>query len=167
MKLHLGCGNKKLYGYFNCDISPKVNPDFIVDLEKKLPFEDNSVEEIIIEHCLEHITNLYPLFEEMYRVCKNKAIIKIKVPYFSSESAFSTLTHKRFFTYTSFDILDEDNPLHYDSPKVNMKTIKKRLKWRRCLFPLQTFNAFPRVYQELFCWWFPARELYVELEVRK
>lgn len=168
MKLHLGCGNKKLEGYINCDISKEVNPDRIVDLEDELPFKDNSVDEIIIEHTLEHIKNISLLLKEMYRVCKNDAKIKIKVPYFSHESAFSTMTHRRFFTWTTFDFLDTDNPRHYDGPDVDFKAIYKKLNWRKVFKPLELlFNLFPRVYQELFCWWFPARELEIVLQVKK
>jgi len=54
MKLHLGCGYDKKEGYVNCDISEEVNPDKIVDINKTLPFEDNSVEEIFMNHVLEH-----------------------------------------------------------------------------------------------------------------
>ena len=75
MKLHLGCGNEKLEGYVNCDFSKEVKPDKIINLEKKLPFKDNSVDEIIINHTLEHINNFIQLMEEFYRICKNKSII--------------------------------------------------------------------------------------------
>ena len=168
MRLHLGCGRNKKVGYVNCDISPEVKPDKIVDLEKRLPFESDSVDEIVIEHCLEHISGLYSLLEEMYRVCKKNAIIKIKVPYFSSESAFSTMTHIRFFTCTSFDFLDSTNPFHYDSPKVDMRTVKKKLHWRRPFRLFEyIFNLNPRLYQELFCWILPAKELELELKVVK
>ena len=168
MKLHLGCGRDYKKGYINCDISQEVNPDKIVNLEKKLPFKDDSVDEIVINHCLEHIINLYQLFEEMYRICKKGAIINIKVPYFSSESAFSTMTHVRFFTYTIFDFIEENNPRHYDAPKVNFKIIYKKLYWRKELIFFQwLFNLFPRIYQELFCWWFPAREIEIKLRAKK
>ncbi len=168
MKLHLGCGRIKKTGYVNCDISSEVNPDKIVDLEKKLPFKDDSIEEIIIEHCLEHIKSLYELLSEMYRVCKNDAVVKIKVPYFSSESAFSTMTHVRFFTCTSFDFLDSRSPIHYDSPAIDMRVIKKKLHWRKPFKLFEyIFNLNPRLYQELFCWIFPARELEIELRVVK
>jgi len=168
MKLNLGCGNDYKQGYVNCDVSDELRVDKIVNLEEKLPFDDNSVEYILVKHCLEHIKNIFPLFEEFQRICKPHAIIRIEVPYFSSESAFSTMTHIRFFTWTSFDFLNKDNPLSYDAPDVNFKIIFKRLIWRKPfkLFEL-LFNLTPRLYQEIFCWIFPARQLYVELEVEK
>ncbi len=167
MKLNLGCGPNKKEGYLNCDISKEVNPDKIVDLEKKLPFKDNSVEEIFASHVLEHIKNLLPLFSEFYRICKNGAILKIKVPYFSHESAFSNMTHVRFFTWTTFDFLDEKHSEHWQGVG-NFKIIKKKLRWRKQLKFLEyIFGKFPRIYQELFCWWFPAKELVVELKVIK
>ncbi|MCH8945295.1 MAG: hypothetical protein IIA85_00010 [Nanoarchaeota archaeon] len=43
-KLNLGCGFNKIDGYLNCDVSNEVKPDKLVDLNKKLPFKDNSVE---------------------------------------------------------------------------------------------------------------------------
>lgn len=171
LKIQFGCGFNKRKGYLNCDISSKVNPDKIINLERKLPFKDNSVNEIVMEHVLEHIKNIFPLLEEIYRICKNNALIKIKVPYFSHESAFSTMTHIRFFTYTSFDFLDKNNYLHYDAPNVNFKMIHKKLNWRKIFKPIELFWNFnpelTRIYQELFCWWFPAKELEIELKVIK
>jgi len=167
MKLHLGCGRDYRKGYINCDISPEVNPDKIVDLEKPLDFEDDSIEEIMINHVLEHIHDIMFVLKEFYRVCKNGAIINIQVPYFSHESAFSTMTHVRFFTWTSFDFLDAENPRHYDAVG-NFKTVWKKLKWRRIFKPLELlFNISPRVYQELFPWIFPAKELHIKLRVIK
>jgi len=170
MKLHLGCGRDHKEGYINCDISQEVNPNRIVNLEKILPFKDNSVNEIIINHTLEHIKNLYQLMEEFQRICKNKALIKIKVPYFSSESAFSTITHIRFFSLTSFDFFDKRNPRNYDAPNVNMEVTKKVLHWRKCFIFMELLNKSPkllRIYQEVFCWILPARELEVELKIKK
>jgi len=167
MKLHLGCGYDKKEGYVNCDISEEVNPDKIVDINKTLPFEDNSVEEIFMNHVLEHTPKPLEVMKEFYRVCKNDAKIKIQVPYFSSESAFSMMDHYSFFTWTTFDMLDKNHPNHWQGVG-NFKTIKKRLIWRKQLkFFEYFFNLFPRVYQEFFCWWFPARELHIELKVVK
>ena len=103
LKLNLGCGNDKKEGYLNCDISKDVRPDKIVDLEKKLPFKDNSVDEIYAKMVIEHINNLDLLFNEMYRICKNKAKILIRVPFFSSYHNFSDPTHVRQFNHLTLN----------------------------------------------------------------
>ena len=48
------------------------------DLEKKLPFKDNTFDGVYTCHVLEHITNLIQLMSELKRVCKNNAVIKEK-----------------------------------------------------------------------------------------
>ena len=170
MKVQLGCGADKREDYINCDISPEVNPDMIVDITKTLPFEDSSVEEIMIYHVLEHTHKPIDVIKEMYRVCKNDAIVKIRVPYFSSESAFSTLDHYSYFTLTTFDVLDKDNPFHWQGVG-NFKITRKKLKWRKAFILFEyIFGIHPmvtRLYQELFCWILPARELQVDLRVQK
>jgi len=167
MKLNLGCGKNKKEGYLNCDISSEINPDKVVNITEKLPFDNNSVSEIFISHTLEHTHEPLEVLREFYRICKHEATIKILVPYFSSESAFSQIDHYSFFSYTTFDFLDSRNKLHYQGVG-NFQIIYKRLHWRKYLFFFEKlFNLFPRVYQEFFCWWFPARELEIELKVIK
>jgi len=102
-KIHLGCGVDYKKGWINCDISEEVNPDMIVDLEEKLPFIDNSIDEVIINHALEHVTNFIQCIHELHRICKNGSIIKIKVPFYSSWGQFNDPTHVRFFTPFTFD----------------------------------------------------------------
>lgn len=110
------------------------------------------------------------MLKEFYRVCKDGAIVKIKVPYFSHESAFGMLDHYHYFTWTSFDSLEKKHICHWQSIG-NFKIIKKRLNWRKQLkFFEKIFNLHPkitRIYQELLCWIFPAKELEVELKVIK
>ncbi len=167
MKLHLGCGFNKKRGYVNCDISKDVNPDLVLNLEKRLPFKSNSIDEIIAEHVFEHVENFVSLMSEIYRVSKPNAKIYIKVPYFSHESAFSNVTHVRFFTYTTFDLFDKEHSQHWQGLG-NFKIIKKQLKWRPNIFWFLNYSEFLiKVYQNFFCWIFPARELIIQLEVKK
>ena len=170
MKLHLGCGNDKRKGYLNCDISKDVNPDKVVNLEKKLSFKDNSVNEIIANHVLEHIHNFIPLMHELHRVCKKGAIIKIKVPFYSAWGQFNNPTHVRFFTPFTFGYFNKGNYSHEVGTNRDMFNIKKvkinfgvgsssKLNW---LFnPL--INLSHRAYCRFFAWILPSSEIEYEL----
>ena len=174
MKLHLGCGNDKKEGYLNCDLSKEINPDMVVDLEQKLPFEDDSVEEILANHVLEHITNFVPLMHEIHRVCKSGARIKIKVPFYSAWGQFNDPTHVRFFTPFTFDYFKKGNYSHEVGAEKDMFGIKKIKinfgigKSRALNF---IFNPFINLNHKFYCrflaWIFPAAEIEFELIVLK
>ena len=79
IKLNLGCDTFKIEGFINIDLCPDVNPDKICDVSK-LPYSDNSIDEIYCGHILEHFAcNNLPL-KEWKRVLKPKAKITITVP---------------------------------------------------------------------------------------
>lgn len=100
MKLNLGCGMRYTQGYVNIDISEKVKADLILDLEDgKLPYKDNSVDEIQAKHLLEHIRNLIPLMNECYRVLARKGMFHIVVP--QGEGIWADPTHVRGFSELS------------------------------------------------------------------
>lgn len=173
-KLNLGCGNDKKEGYINCDISPDVNPDKIVNLEKRLPFKANSVSKIMANHVLEHTHNFIPLMHELHRVCKKNAIIKIKTPFYSAWGQFNDPTHVRFFTPFTFDYFKRGNYSHEVNAKGDMFNVKRikinfgigKSKKLNFLFnPLLNINH--KVYCRFFAWIFPATEIYYELEVVK
>jgi len=169
MKLHLGCGNEHLKGYVNCDISPEVNPDKIVNLEKKLPFKNNSVDEIIANHILEHIENFISLIKEFYRICKKNAIIKIRVPYFAYPGAFQDPTHVRFFTLKTFDYFSTGHPFNYYS-NVKFKIEKRKLRFfvtRPSKFIDFLINFIAPFYERFLSRIIPAEELNVTLRAEK
>lgn len=99
MKLNIGSGYKRIPGYTNVDSDKNCNPDYVVNLDDvnlTLPFPDNSVEEVIAHHILEHIGDGYfRLLQELYRVCKSGATIDIIVPHPNHEVYLCDPTHKR------------------------------------------------------------------------
>ena len=178
MKLHLGCGQNKLEGYLNCDISSEVNPDKIVDLEKKLPFRDNEVDEVLAEHVFEHVKNFLEMMHELYRICKNGARIKIKVPFYSSCEQFSDPTHVRFFTPFSFDYFDSKSKIGIYSHEVGcpqkmfeVKKVKINFSVGRSKILNVIFNPLINLNQRIYCKFLagiiPASEIEFELEVIK
>lgn len=102
LKLNLGCGNKHKIGYCNIDISNKAKCDIVYDLSKGIPFPQCSVKKIVCEHFLEHVEDTIFIMNEMWRVCKNGAKVKIVVPHQSSLMAFADPTHKKIFNEESF-----------------------------------------------------------------
>jgi hypothetical protein len=174
MKLHLGCGNDYLEGYVNCDISKEVNPDRVVDLEKKLPFDDNSVSEIKAYHVFEHVHNFVQLMHELHRVCKPLTIIKIKTPFFSAWGQYNDPTHVRFFSPFTFDYFKKNNYSHEVGAKTDMFDVKKvkinfgvgkSSKFNWLFNPLVNFNH--KIYCRFFAWVLPSAEIEYELEVLK
>ena len=115
-KLHLGCGNKLLPDYINVD--KHGSPDIIKDLEE-LPWEwtDNSIQEVLMIHVLEHLgqeTAVYlGIWKELYRICKNNALIKIVVPHHKHEFFYDDPTHVRAVTPMSLQLFSKKNNLNW------------------------------------------------------
>lgn len=100
MKLNLGCGEKLMQGYINCD-KYQTNADMKVDLDVlPLPFKDNTADEIILRQTLEHVDNQLDLLYDCHRILKKGGILKIMLPSFSN-----TVQHKTF--YHSLTYLDD------------------------------------------------------------
>lgn len=81
MKINIGCHIWHLEGFINIDIDEKLipKPDLIAD-GRKLPFEDNSIDEIYAGHMLEHYRLEDRPLEEWKRVLKPNGRITITVP---------------------------------------------------------------------------------------
>jgi len=99
-KLNLGCWNKPLKWYINLDLLKLKWVDITHNMEKfPYPFKDNTFDKIFAEHNFEHILEIEKLMREIFRISKNWALVKIKVPYYTCNSSFADPTHKRFFAW--------------------------------------------------------------------
>ena len=176
MMLDIGCGKLKTEGAIGLDRVKLNGVDIICDLEKPLPFDDNSFDEINAYHVMEHIVNYIPLIEEIHRILKPDGILKIRVPYYISPNAVENPTHVRFFGYQSFRNFCEDTRENYysnarfsiEKAKFNWMTANRsRLsKWsffNKIFNPL--LNAFPN-FTAKFPFLMPE-ELYFKLEAMK
>ena len=106
MKLNLGAGTSRDKDWKTLDLRPSLGLDYVSDLNlcdiKRLPIDDNSCSHIRMEHTIEHISNLLPLFDELYRIAKPDCSLWITCPYGYSEDAWADPTHVRPIIYRTF-----------------------------------------------------------------
>ena len=105
--------------------------------------------------------------EEIFRVCKDGAIVKIKVPYFKSIGAFKDPTHKRFFTEETFTYFDKEERIKHNLVDygivASFKTEKIAYLWSS---PWLRFLPFKKKFFVKY-FWNIVRSIYFELIVVK
>lgn len=118
LKLNLGSGSRRIEGFLNVDYSAECKPDIVMDLER-LPwdFEQDSVSHILMSHVLEHLGQSPVVFlgimKELYRVCRNEALIDIIVPHPAHDDYVSDPTHVRPITHLTLALFDREENLRW------------------------------------------------------
>lgn len=107
MKLNLGCGSQILPGY--CNVDKFGAADLVWDLERQpWPWDDNSAEEVLLSHVLEHLgrdpDGFIAIIKELYRVCRNGALLKIVVPHPRHDTFIIDPTHVRPITKATMEM---------------------------------------------------------------
>ena len=121
--LDLGCGKRKLDGAVGVDISADTDADVVHDLNRfPYPFVADEFDAVNADNVIEHLDDVIKVLEELHRITRNGAGIKIIAPFFRSHYAFIDPTHRHFFTVRSFDYFDPE------------KEFNALYKYSRCKF---------------------------------
>lgn len=157
MKLNLGSGKRPIKGWINVDLNPKQNPDMMFSVSKyPYPIKNDSVNEIMASHLLEHFTNIQHVefLNEIYRICKNKAKVTTRVPFYNS-ATFRTVTDHRlpfnFHTYNKLANAKLDRIVLSDALG-NPRVIKRKYK-----FKVVSMNSKPTKIGRIIPNWFNFR----------
>jgi len=149
-KLDLGCGNRKREGAIGIDCNPKTCADVIHDLNVfPYPFEDSSFDEIYADNVLEHLGDLIKVLEELYRISKPNAIIRVDVPYFRAKWAFIDPTHKHFFTTGSFSYYDPEHIHNRLFPYSNAKFKVEKIVFNERIKEKGFFGVIKRIVKKI------------------
>ena len=100
--VELGCGSTKQNGFIGVDRFDLEGVDIVADMNKRLPFNDNSVDVIYSSHAIEHLDSIDHVMSEIWRICKNNAICIIIVPYFNNYGNLGNHYHKLQFNEHTF-----------------------------------------------------------------
>jgi hypothetical protein len=112
LRLNLGCGRNPMPGWVNVDRASAAAADVIVDLESdSWPWADNSVDEILLHHVLEHLgernETFLAIIQELYRVARPGAKITVVVPHPRSDDFMNDPTHVRPITPAVLRLFDQ------------------------------------------------------------
>jgi len=169
--LDIGCGNHKVRGAIGLDSVKIKGVDVVHDLNKfPYPFKKNSFDIIYANQVLEHLEpSLDDIMGELCRICKPNGVIKIIIPHALSVGAFSDFTHKKFFTWFTFDYFGSNEQSYYT--KTRLRIIKRKFiymtgrKSSLLLRPLQfLINLCPKIYSHFFAFIFPVSSISFELK---
>lgn len=108
-KLNFGCGEDIRKGFDNVDVqkNSKIFKSFDFN-QFPYPLKEDSYDYVWSRSVLEHLNEPDQTLNELWRACKNKAIIEIIVPYYNNKSAVSDMQHRRFFSDTTFKVFVEE-----------------------------------------------------------
>ncbi len=175
-KLNLGCYDNPLQGYINVDKKKYFKHiDKVVDLDRfPYPFKNNEFDEVVMHHVLEHLKEPIKVLEEVYRISKDKTIIKITVPYKTEE--YCNMTHTKGFDDRCFGLGHMDggrftgnikyisNKVRYDIIKMDYipTSVGRMIPQIRLPFMKSNMRAFVSYFLSNI-----VKQLYVELKVIK
>ncbi len=182
-KLNLGCGKKILDDYINLDVVD-YGGNMIHDLNSfPYPFDDNTFDEILASHILEHLQNFNKVVTELYRISKSNAIIRVYAPFFLNTKYFGDPDHKIPFsirTFDNYEYIGNKRLKFYEKWKLNHRTnyetgvkfeiLEKRFNVSN-FAPLKWFNPIvniePVIYERLFAGILSPEEVIFTLRVVK
>lgn len=169
--LNLGSGKKQAgENEFTVDKNSSVSPDLVHDLNIfPWPVETGTFDEVICQDVIEHVTDVVRTLEEIHRVSKPGAIVRIKTPHYSCSNSYTDPTHLHHLGYFSFDYFTGENQWGFYSP-VRFKKKKSFLHFYPALHNKLVFrlaNKWPEAYEKYWAWIFPAWFMSFELEVLK
>ena len=174
MILDVGCGRKKYPDAIGIDINPDSDADVLHDLNQiPYPYNDNTFDMIICDNCLEHLEEVVPIMEELHRIAKASATVRIIVPFYASRYAHTDPTHRHFFGWRSFDYFVPGTPFRefrYSRITFEIISVEYQKGWRvrgirRWICRLA--NRFKDYYEEYFAGIFPMGDITFDLRVIK
>jgi len=188
--LDVGCGINKMEGAIGIDINPNTQADVVHDLNKfPYPFPDSEFDSIICTHIVEHIDDIVSFMEEIHRIGKPNALVKILTPHFSHRASYTDPTHKHHLAAHAFDFfIDEVEvpppfflravnrvfqfwyPTNKFYTQAKFELVERKLLFSnlfRWLWVGFLANSFVDLYEFYFAFIFPARDMSFVLKILK
>lgn len=101
--LDLGCGRIKTPGSVGLDWNPDATAaDVLADLNRPLPFRDNTFDQVRAVHVVEHVEDIVRTLSEIHRVTRPGGELYLVTPHYSDYSSWCDPTHRWHLNSFSF-----------------------------------------------------------------
>lgn len=166
-KLNFGCGKDIREGWINVDRQKGKGVDCSFDFnEFPYPFENNTFDYILLKNVLDHLQDCRKVLDELWRISKPLAKIKIIVPYYNCRSAYNDFNLKHFFNKKAMIqlVMPEKSTWRMDTQRIKRFEVQKLE-----LIPNRVGKLIPKRVRETISWFIPNLivSIVVELLVRK
>ena len=161
--LDLGCGpNQKKPGSIGLDKRPAPHVDVVHDLNAyPYPFSNDEFDYIEMSHIIEHVDRPLLLMNEVHRIAKDGATVRIITPHYSSQLSYGDLEHYHHLGWITFSTLQNTGLFKIARHKLWFTDVYKVLGISLVA------NWFPRRWEKYFAFIFPALYIEVFLTVMK
>lgn len=165
-KLDVGCGGHCLPDAVGIDLFSFPNVEHVHDVNvAPWPLQSDRFEFIRCMHAIEHFSNVHTVAREMYRVCRDGAVIDFITPHYSSYASWGDPTHVHHFALASLPLLFEQalGPGKYEVLSNEIKFTGSATD----LFGWLIYKLSPRKYEKKFAWIWPANEIHTRIRIKK
>lgn len=167
--LDIGCGARKTPGAVGMDIRPLPGVDIVHDLNiVPWPVESDRFDLVVAKHALEHLVNLDGVMEEIRRVSRNGARLRIVTPHFSSLNSWEDPSHVRHFARRSFSFFSDDGPTPRTPARFKMLAVE--VSFGKGLWDMLGrlhYRLWPDLWEKQLAFIHRARNMTIEMEVVK
>src|SRR4026209_1029993 len=107
--LDIGWGTNTGGGAIGMDFNPRTAADVIHDLDDlPYPFADDSFDEVIGRHVIEHVANPLAVMCELHRITRSGGVVKVVAPHWTNPDFATDLTHRNHLNSYSFRNLTDE-----------------------------------------------------------
>jgi len=172
--LELGCGRKKTPGAIGVDINfDATAADVICDLNRSLPFADNTFEHVRAVQVIEHLESVMNAVAEMHRVTRPGGTIYLVTPHYSDYSSWCDPTHHWHLNTFSFYFFGRHHGERHWYTRLELRQISLHVelarlwKWLGIEFLVNRFVSFRRFWEMYLCFLLRGKQMEFTFEVVK
>jgi SAM-dependent methyltransferase len=172
--LELGCGRRKTPGAVGADINfDATAADVICDLNRSLPFADNTFEHVRAVQVIEHLDSVMNAVAEMHRVTRPGGTIYLVTPHCSDYSSWCDPTHHWHLNTFSFYFFGQHHGERHWYTRLELRQVSLHVelarlwKWLGIEFLVNRFVCFRRFWEMYLCFLLRGKQMEFTFEVMK